>query len=87
LALGIADVVAARSGGVRLDALFVDEGFGQLDAEALEQAMIELDRLREGGRMVGVISHVAALQEQIGVGLRVTRTRTGSSVEVVADRA
>jgi len=55
------------------------------DPEALEQAMVELDRLREGGRLVGVISHVAALQEQIGVGLRVARTRTGSSVAVVAD--
>lgn len=81
LALGIADAVQSHSGGLRLDALFVDEGFGALDPEALEQALAELDRLREGGRMVGVISHVAALQERIPTGLHVHRTRTGSHVE------
>lgn len=83
LALGLAETVQSTCGGVRIDALFVDEGFGSLDPEALEEAMAELDRLREGGRMVGVISHVGALAERIPVGLRVRRGRAGSSVEVV----
>ena len=83
LALGIADVVAAHAGGVHLDTLFVDEGFGSLDAEALEQALTELDRLREGGRLVGVISHVPALRERITAGIEVMRGRDGSDARVV----
>jgi exonuclease SbcC len=79
LALGIADAVAG-TGAVPLSALFVDEGFGMLDPDALEQALTELDRLREGGRLVGVISHVAAMRERIPAGLRVERTRGGSRV-------
>jgi exonuclease SbcC len=80
LALGIADAVTAHAGGVRLDALFVDEGFGSLDPEALELAITELDHLREGGRLVGVISHVATLQERLGTGLHVAKGRGGSAV-------
>lgn len=83
LALGVADTVQAHAGGTRLDALFIDEGFGALDPDALEQAMAELDRLREGGRLVGVISHVATLQERIPAQIRVRRTRAGSSVDVL----
>ncbi len=79
LALGIADAVSSR-GALPLDTLFVDEGFGSLDPEALEQAMTELDRLREGGRLVGVISHVSALRERIPAGLHVERARAGSRV-------
>ena len=60
LALAVAESVQAHAGGVRLDALFIDEGFGSLDPDALELAMDELDRLRAGGRMVGLISHVGA---------------------------
>ena len=82
LALGVADSVEARTGGVRLDALFVDEGFGTLDPEALQLAMDELDGLREGGRMVGLISHVGALRERIRVGIEVTPTDHGSTVRV-----
>ena len=82
LALGMADVVAERSGGIRLDVLFIDEGFGSLDPDALHLALDELDRLRAGGRMVGVISHVAGLRERIGTGIEVRRTRTGSEVLV-----
>jgi DNA repair protein SbcC/Rad50 len=87
-ALGLADVVQRHTGGVHLDTLFVDEGFGSLDPDALEQAMAELDRLREGGRLVGVISHVPALRERISAGIRVTRTPTGShaQTEVARDR-
>ena len=78
LALGVADTVSAHHGGIRLDALFVDEGFGSLDPESLQLAMDELDRLREGGRMVGLISHVGALRERIGFGVEVIATPKGS---------
>ena len=84
LALGVADVVTSHTGGVRLDALFVDEGFGTLDSEALQLAMDELDRLREGGRTVGLISHVGELRERIRTGIEVTATDHGSEVRVGA---
>lgn len=80
LALAIAETVQAHAGGVHLDALFVDEGFGSLDADALELAMDELDRLRAGGRMVGIISHVAGLRERVRVGLEVRTTSAGSTL-------
>lgn len=84
LALGVADVVTARTGGVRLDVLFVDEGFGTLDSEALQLAMDELDRLREGGRTIGLISHVSELRERIHAGIEVHRTDKGSTISVGA---
>ncbi len=80
LALGLAEVVTARAGGVRLDTLFVDEGFGSLDDETLELAMRTLDELRQGGRTVGVISHVAAMKEQLPAQLAVETTSAGPSV-------
>jgi exonuclease SbcC len=80
LALGLADVVQAKAGGVHIEALFIDEGFGSLDPEALELAMAELDRLREGGRLVGVISHVATLRERIPAGIEVIRGAAGSTI-------
>src|SRR5699024_9540241 len=58
LALGLADVVAAETGGALLDTLFVDEGFGTLDGQALDMVMDVLDALRAGGRVVGLVSHV-----------------------------
>ncbi|KHK95644.1 hypothetical protein LK09_18360 [Microbacterium mangrovi] len=79
LALGLADVVTARAGGIRLDTLFVDEGFGSLDAETLEIAMNTLETLRHGGRSVGVISHVEAMREQLPAQLRVTAGSHGPS--------
>ncbi len=79
LALGLAEVVTARAGGLRLDTLFIDEGFGSLDDETLELAMRALDELRQGGRTVGVISHVAAMKEQIPAQLRVTAADHGPS--------
>ena len=82
LALGVADSIEARSGGVRLDALFVDEGFGSLDADSLQLAMDELDGLRAGGRMVGLISHVGALRERITQGIEVTPSAEGSTLQV-----
>jgi exonuclease SbcC len=83
LALAVADTVEARSGGVRLEALFIDEGFGTLDPENLQLAMDELDRLREGGRMIGIISHVGALKERIRAGIEVSTGERGSSARVV----
>ena len=79
LALGLAEVVTARAGGITLDTLFIDEGFGSLDADTLDVAMRTLDELRAGGRTVGVISHVEAMQEQIPAQLRVEQTDAGPS--------
>ncbi|MGO1266893.1 MAG: AAA family ATPase [Microbacterium gubbeenense] len=80
LALGLAEVVTNRAGGIRLDTLFIDEGFGSLDAETLETAMRTLDDLRQGGRTVGLISHVEVMKEQIPAQLRVRRAPGGWSV-------
>jgi exonuclease SbcC len=80
LALGLADVVTAESGGTRIDTLFVDEGFGSLDPQALDAVMTVLDDLRRGGRSVGVISHVEELRQRIPSRLEVTAGRNGSSL-------
>ncbi|MET0735300.1 MAG: SMC family ATPase [Microbacterium sp.] len=80
LALGLAEVVTARAGGVRLDTLFIDEGFGSLDDETLDLAMRTLDELRQGGRTVGLISHVATMKEQLPAQLIVEATPQGPSV-------
>jgi exonuclease SbcC len=82
LALGLADVITEESAGARLDTLFVDEGFGSLDAETLDDVMDTLDTLRAGGRVVGVVSHVPEMRDRIPAQLRVHKTRTGSTVEV-----
>ena len=82
LALGVADTVQAHAGGVPLEALFIDEGFGSLDPDNLQLAMDELDRLREGGRMIGLISHVGALRERIRAGIEVIAGERGSSLRV-----
>ena len=82
LALGLADVVTAEAGGQRLDTLFVDEGFGTLDPDALEEVMDVLDGLREGGRMVGVVSHVAEMRARVPAQVHVVKGRAGSSVRV-----
>lgn len=78
LALGLADVVQSYSGGIRMDTMFVDEGFGSLDAEALDSAINTLVDLQKGGRLVGVISHVADLKERIDVQLVVESGPEGS---------
>ncbi|MBA8822904.1 exonuclease SbcC [Saccharopolyspora lacisalsi] len=80
LALGLADVVAAETGGVLLDTLFIDEGFGTLDADTLDLVMNTLDDLRAGGRVVGLVSHVEEVRQRIGVRLRVSKSRTGSTL-------
>ncbi|MFW3172814.1 AAA family ATPase [Geodermatophilus sp. CPCC 206100] len=78
LALGLADVVTAEAGGVQMDTLFVDEGFGTLDAQALDAVMNVLDDLRRGGRTVGVISHLEELRTRIPTRLEVVAGRQGS---------
>lgn len=80
LALGLAEVVTARAGGIHLDTLFIDEGFGSLDGDTLDTAMRTLDELRQGGRTVGIISHVEAMQEQIPAQLTVRSLPDGSSM-------
>jgi exonuclease SbcC len=82
LALGLADVVSAEAGGSRIGALFVDEGFGTLDEDTLEEVMDVLDGLREGGRIVGVVSHVAELRQRIPAQVQVLKTRAGSDLVV-----
>ena len=83
LALGLSDVVQNNSGGVQLDTLFIDEGFGTLDEDTLRQAVKLLQRLAEGDRMIGVISHVEALRMRIDRQIRVTKTSEGSLIEMV----
>lgn len=80
LALGLSDEVQSRAGGIRLDAMFVDEGFGSLDDEALNQAMKALGGLTEGDRIVGIISHVAELKERIDKKIVVTKDRGRSGI-------
>ncbi|PID53008.1 MAG: hypothetical protein CSB46_10640 [Micrococcales bacterium] len=80
LALGLADVVSAEAGGLDLETLFVDEGFGSLDDTALDQVMTVLDGLRAGGRSVGVVSHVAELRQRIPARIHVKRDQSGSTV-------
>ena len=77
LALGLSDEIQARAGGIQLDAMFVDEGFGSLDEEALNQAVKVLNGLAGGNRMVGIISHVAELKERIDRKIVVKKDRTG----------
>ncbi|MEC3916758.1 SMC family ATPase [Nocardia sp. CDC160] len=81
LALGLADVVSAESGGLVMDTLFIDEGFGSLDADTLDSVMGVLDELRSGGRVVGVVSHVDEMRQRIPSRLHVIRGRTGSRLE------
>ena len=87
LALGLADVVSAEAGGTRIEALFVDEGFGSLDEETLEEVMTVLDGLREGGRMVGIVSHVAELRQRIPAQVRVHKGHAGSHLAVLSQPA
>jgi exonuclease SbcC len=82
LALGLADVVTYEAGGTEIQTLFVDEGFGTLDEEMLDDVMDRLDELRSGGRAVGVVSHVSELRNRIPTQLHVTKTRTGSALTI-----
>jgi exonuclease SbcC len=83
LALGLAGVVQSHAGGLRLESIFIDEGFGSLDADALALAMDTLRDLQQGGRLIGVVSHVAELKEQITARLEVKSGRRGSEARFV----
>lgn len=82
MALGLAEVVQAEAGGVGLDTLFIDEGFGSLDEESLDHVMDALHRLQGEGRRVGVVSHVTEMHRAIPTQLRIIRRRTGSTTEM-----
>jgi len=84
LALGLADVVTAEAAGTPMEALFVDEGFGTLDEDTLEEVMTVLDGLREGGRLVGIVSHVSELRQRIPTRIHVRKGHHGSHVSVTA---
>ena len=83
LVLGLSDVVQNHAGGVQLEALFIDEGFGSLDGDALEKALDVLNRLTEGNRMVGIISHVDKLEESISQKIVVKNTECGSVLRIL----
>jgi DNA repair protein SbcC/Rad50 len=83
MALGLSDVVQAYAGGIKLDTLFIDEGFGSLDPESLELAIRTLMDLQSAGRTIGVISHVAEMKEQIGTRIDIQKTGYGSETRIV----
>lgn len=83
LALGLADAVQAQAGGVSMDTLFIDEGFGSLDADTLEDVMSVLDALQDDGRLIGLVSHVESMKQQIPHRIQVKKTQTGSHVKVI----
>lgn len=84
LALGLSDVIQSHAGGVQIDAMFIDEGFGALDEHSREQAVQVLQRLSYGNRLVGIISHITELKESIDKKILVQRSFTGSSVEIIS---
>ena len=84
LALGLSDEIQSSAGGIKLDTMFVDEGFGSLDGESLQQAIAALTSLADGNRLVGIISHVAELKEKIDSQIIVTKEKSGGSkVQIV----
>ena len=83
MVLGLSEVVQSYAGGIRLDTLFIDEGFGSLDSESLDLAVRTLIDLQASGRMVGVISHVSELKEQMPKRLDVIPGREGSTVQTI----
>lgn len=83
LALGLSDVIQSYAGGVEVDTMFIDEGFGALDSQSLEQAIVTLNNLSIGNRLVGIISHVSELKERIDKKIVIKKGATGSLVEIV----
>jgi len=81
LALALAEVVQSHAGGIKIPSLFIDEGFGSLDRETLENAMDALLKLQNSGRTVGVITHVETMQDQLPIGIRVIKSDQGSKLE------
>ncbi|HBP66489.1 MAG TPA: SMC family ATPase [Desulfosporosinus sp.] len=83
LALGLSDVIQCYAGGVEIDTMFIDEGFGALDAESLEQAIMTLNSLTSGNRLVGIISHVSELKDRIDKKIVIKKGIGGSTLELV----
>ncbi|MEG2357209.1 MAG: hypothetical protein RSC40_09660, partial [Clostridia bacterium] len=83
LALGLSDVVQQNAGGIHLDAMFIDEGFGSLDAEVLELSIRTLSDMADGNRIVFIISHVSELRERIDKQICVIKTNNGSKIQLV----
>lgn len=79
LALALAEVIQAQAGGITIEALFIDEGFGSLDEEALEMAMEALETVESEGRMIGIISHVRELKERVLQQIRIDTKGSGQS--------
>ena len=79
LALGLADEIQSSAGGIKLDTMFVDEGFGSLDEDSLAQAMKALTSLADSNRLVGIISHVGELKQKIDKQIIVTKDKSGGS--------
>lgn len=84
LALGLSDIVQRQSGGRHLETIFIDEGFGSLDPEALDRAMESLVDLQSSGRLVGLISHVGELKQRVSARLEVLPTQEGSTLRMEA---
>lgn len=82
LALGLADIISRNSGGIELNTMFIDEGFGSLDQDSLESAIECLSGLRDSGRYIGIISHVSELKERIPAKLNVLQTPQGSTLQI-----
>ena len=80
LALGLSDVIQSNSGGIHIESMFIDEGFGGLDANSLEQAIGVLNSLTQGDRLIGIISHVPDLNERIDKKIYVKKTMTSSEI-------
>ena len=83
LALGLADEIQASAGGIKLDTMFIDEGFGSLDSESLDQACETLLSLVESDRLIGIISHVPELRERINKQIVIDKQGSGSDITVV----
>lgn len=83
LALGLADAVQAQAGGVAMDTLFIDEGFGSLDAETLEEVMEVLATLQDDGRLIGLVSHVESMKQQIPHRIQVAKGQSGSTIQII----
>jgi exonuclease SbcC len=83
LALGLSDTIQSYAGGIKLDTLFIDEGFGSLDSESLELAIRTLMDLQSHGRTIGIISHITELRDHMNLRLDVISSRLGSRVKIV----